>query len=103
MCFISLQSLDVRASENVSDSQALQSDLLSYRFKAQNFTFFLVFFMFSAPEAGMFYNKKYSIVTNVKYAEKKQQKSASTEIQEWSENVVNVQFLKGNCEFFSAI
>ena len=66
--------------------------------------FFLVFFLSTPPEAGMFSNQD-NFVPDVTKAEQIQ-KSASTELHEWSENVVNVenrQFLKGNCEFFSVI
>ena len=53
----------------------------------------------------MFQNQKDDFVSNVTQAEEIQ-KSAFTEIHEWSENVVNVknhQFLKEYCEFLSVI
>ena len=67
--------------------------------------FFLVFFLYNPPEVGMFQNQTDHFVPDVTQAEEIR-KSASTELREWSENVVNVenrQFLKENCEFLSAI
>ena len=51
-------------------------------------------------------NEKPFILRNCKTRTKGIQKSASTELHEWSENVVNVknrQILKENCEFLSVI
>ena len=67
--------------------------------------FFLVFFLFNPPETKMLWNQRDRFVPDFTKAEEIQ-KSASTELHKWSENVVNVenwQFFKGNCEFFSAI
>ena len=53
----------------------------------------------------MCYEQNDRFVPDVTWAEEIQ-KSASTELHEWSENVVNVenhQFLKENCEFLSFI
>ena len=63
--------------------------------------FFLVFFLFNAPGAGKFKLQKDCFVLDITKAEEIQ-KSASTELHEWSENVVNVEncnFLKVNCGF----
>ena len=57
------------------------------------------------PEAGMFQKQKDRFIPDITQAEEIQ-KSTSTELHEWSENVVNVenhQFLKENCEFLSVI
>ena len=67
--------------------------------------FFDMFFLFNPPEAGMFQKQKDRFVPAVTQTEETQ-KSASMELHEWSENVVNVenrQFLKENCEFLSVI
>ena len=66
---------------------------------------FQVCFLFNLPEAGMFQNQKDRFVPDVTQAEEIE-KSASTELQEWSENMVNVenhQFLKRNCKFITFI
>ena len=62
-------------------------------------------FLFNSAGAGMFLEQKDRFVPDVTYGEKLH-KSASTELHEWSKNVVNVenrQFLKENCEFLSVI
>ena len=59
-------------------------------------------FLFNPPGAGMFLEQKDSFVPYVTQAEEKQ-KSASTELHEWSKNVVNVenrQFLKKIVGFY---
>ena len=65
--------------------------------------FTCVFCLTPRPGAGMFYEQKDpSFLT---YGEEIQ-KSASTELYKWSENVANVenrQFLKENCKFLSVI
>ena len=53
-----------------------------------------MFFLFNPPKAGMFQNQKDLFFPDVTQA-KEIQKSASTELQEWSKNVVNVE----NCNF----
>ena len=52
--------------------------------------FFDMFFLFNPPEAGMFQKQKDRFVPDVTQAEEIQ-KSASMELHEWSENVVNVE------------
>ena len=67
--------------------------------------FFYVFFLSNPPGAGMFWEQKDHFVPDATQAEEIQ-KSASTELHEQSENVVNVEnqeFLKENCEFVSVI
>ena len=64
-----------------------------------------MFFLFNPPEAGMFQKQKDRLVPDITYAEEIQ-KSASTELHEWSEDMVNVenrQFFKENCRFLSVI
>ena len=63
--------------------------------KAKISCFFLVFFLFNPPAAGKAKLQKGHFVFDVTQAEEIQ-KSASTELQKWSENVVNVE----NCIFF---
>ena len=92
------QSLDVRASEDLSASQVFQQD-------DQNFTSFYMFFLFNHPEAGMFQKEKDCFISDIAQAEKIQN-SASTELHEWSKNMVNIEscqlkFLKENCVFLS--
>ena len=53
----------------------------------------------------MFQKQKDRLVPDITYAEEIQ-KSASTELHEWSEDMVNVenrQFFKENCRFLSVI
>ena len=56
--------------------------------------FFLMFFLFIPPEAGIFLNQKDCFVPDVIYTEEIQ-KPASMELHEQSENVENVE----NCQF----
>ena len=56
--------------------------------------FFLVFFLFNSPGAGKFKLQKDRFVLDSTKAEEIQ-KSGSTELHEWSKNVVNVE----NCNF----
>ena len=70
-----------------------------------NISCFFTFFLFNPPETGMFQKQKDCFVPEVTQAEEIQ-KSASMELHEWSENMVNVQncqFLKENCWFLSVI
>ena len=55
---------------------------------------FFLFFLFHPTEAGMFLNQKNCFAPDITQAEDTQ-KSASTELHEWSENMVNVE----NCQF----
>ena len=67
--------------------------------------FFLVFFLFNSPGAGKFKLQKDRFVLDSTKAEEIQ-KSGSTELHEWSKNVVNVEncnFLKVNCRFLLVI
>ena len=67
--------------------------------------FFLVFFLFNPPVTGKFKLQKDHFIFDVTEAEEIR-KSASTELPEWSENVVNVEngnFLKVNCRFLLVI
>ena len=67
--------------------------------------FFLMFFLFNPPKARIFWKQKDRFVPDIILAEEIQ-KSATTGLHEWSENVVNVknrQVLKGHCEFLSVI
>ena len=67
--------------------------------------FFLVFFLFNPPRACKFKLQKDHFVLDVTKVEEIQ-KSASTELHEWSEKVVNVEncnFLKVNCRFLLVI
>ena len=66
--------------------------------------FFLVFFLFNAPGAGKFKLQKDRFILDVTWEEI--QKSASTELHEWSENMINVEnckFLKVDCGFLLVI
>ena len=67
--------------------------------------FFLMFFLFTPSVAGKFKLQKDHFVFDVTKAEEIQ-KSASTELHEWSENVENVEncnFLNVNCKFLLVI
>ena len=67
--------------------------------------FFLMFFLFNPPGAGKFKLQKDCFILDVTWAEEIQ-KSASTELHEWSKNMVNVEnynFLKVNCWFLLVI
>ena len=70
---------------------------------------FLLFFLFNPPEYGKFSSprKTASFLTSHKLKKTEEiQKSASTELHGWSENVVNVEncnFLNVNCRFLLVI
>ena len=73
--------------------------------KAKTSCFFSCFFLFNPPRAWKFKLQKDHFVLDVTKVEEIQ-KSASTELHEWSENVVNVEnsnFLKVNCRFLLVI
>ena len=64
-----------------------------------------MFFLFNPPGAEIFWKQEDRFVPDITKAEEIQ-KSASTELHEWNENLVNVenqQFLKENYEFLSVI
>ena len=70
-----------------------------------NFYVFLVFFLFNAPYARMYWNQKDCFVPDITQAEEIL-KSASMKLHKWSKNMVNIEncnFLKVNWFFFLVI